>query len=254
VGAVSFACVAGCGKSDASGVAPTQVTSAPAAITEPVSAPGFKAGTYAVYGVKSDDVLNVRAEPDASSKKVYSFGPTVKGVRTTGRSLVRGDTPWAEVVFEGGTGWVNRLFLTEVMPGGGCNDPNLTAAIRKLMRVVESTDPAGLRDVVSPLRGLSVRGDVASQPVHFAWDGVDGVFTSPVAITVKGASEKCGKVVLGAGANGGWPAEYAAVTPVSFDYPGTTGADWYTWIAGFEYVDDRPYVAALIRYQRGSAP
>src|SRR4051812_18399886 len=49
---------------------------APGAGTTPAA--GAESLTYAVFGVKSDDVLNVRAEPSASSKKVYSYAPSVK--------------------------------------------------------------------------------------------------------------------------------------------------------------------------------
>src|SRR5687767_4238866 len=74
---------------------------APAAFEEPKTKPA----RFAVFDVKSNDVLNVRAEADSKSQKVYSFGPSVKTVRTTGKASQNGSTQWVEVAFGGGTGW-----------------------------------------------------------------------------------------------------------------------------------------------------
>lgn len=89
------------------------VASASAAAPGP-AAEASKGVTYAVIGVAADDVLNVREKPDAASKKVYSYGPTGKNIRATGQHQEKGATPWVEVAFDGGTGWVNRLFLNSV--------------------------------------------------------------------------------------------------------------------------------------------
>ncbi len=112
---------------------------------------------YAVTGVAANDVLNVREKPDVASKKVYSFAPGVKNIRLTGQHQEKGGTPWVEVAFEGGTGWVNRTFLAEQHPGGGCNDPEVAALIRAFMKAVSASDSLALKDTVSPLRGLTVK-------------------------------------------------------------------------------------------------
>lgn len=256
----------------------------PTAATEPLavvpaSAPAAKDVKYAVFGVKSDDVLNVRAEPSVSGKKVFSFGPDAKNIRGTGNKVVKDKTPWVEVAFEGGTGWLNRFYVTEIQPGGGCNDPELAATIRTFMRAVDATDGAALSAVSSPLRGLLIRQEHANPTVTYSPAQVGGLFSSPTsqnwgtedardvpiigpfktlllaglkrAVVGKGAQEKCGKLLMGGSAgNNEWPPEFASFTQVSFHVPATDGTnDWLTWVAGMEYVDGKPYVAALVQYQ-----
>jgi hypothetical protein len=257
-----------------SAVAPADPASPAVSATPPAPT-----ATYAVFDVKGDDVLNVRAEPDGSSKKVYSFSPAVTRIRLTGRRMDRGGTPWVEVGFEGGTGWVNRLYLTEMHPDG-CNDPNLIAAIRKFMHAASSADGAALREIVSPLRGLHVRYSAGAKGVTFPAEEVEGIFTSPVpkswglvgegdpptaltgsfrevvagsleqALVGKGAKEKCGALLMGGTAGSTeWPAELSRLTQVSFHDPSEANEHWQTWVAGFEYVDGKPYVAMLIGYR-----
>lgn len=256
----------------------------PAAPKTPIAPAAFedqkaKPARYAVFDVKSDDVLNVRAEADAKSKKVYSFGPSVKTVRTTGKSTRNGSTEWVEVTFDGGTGWTNRAYLTEVVAGGGCNDPKLTAVIRQFMRAVSAEDGTVLSDAVSPLHGLMVRFAPENPTVRIPHESVGGLFTSGTpqnygsdggsdtpltkpwksvvlptlkeAVAGKGAQEKCGKMLFGEGVDGSaWPPEFESLTLVSFHTPGS-GGSWASWIAGIEYVDERPYVTALVGYRRG---
>jgi hypothetical protein len=213
-------------------------------------------------------VLNVRAEPNAKSKKVYSFGPTVTTVRSTGRLQTEGGTKWLEVSFEGGTGWVNRAFLLELRPGGGCNDSNLTAVIRQFMRAVANTDSATLQEIVSPVRGLLVRQRTDGPVVRFGPDEAGGVFTSSASkdwgggdfntgpfkkvilpslrddVAGKGAQEKC----VGADRHElGWPDDFAGFTLVSFTQPHPASGPPHTTVAGLEYVDGKPYVAALVQ-------
>ncbi len=62
---------------------------------------------YDVVGVAADDVLNVRAEPDASAEIVGGYPPDATGVRISGEA----SGEWWEVEFDGGTGWVHSAFL-----------------------------------------------------------------------------------------------------------------------------------------------
>jgi hypothetical protein len=247
---------------------------APAAFEEPKAKPA----RYAVFDVKGNDVLNVRAEADSKSQKVYSFGPSVKTVRSTGKTAQNGSTHWVEVAFDGGTGWTNRAYLTEVVVGGGCNDPKLTAVIRQFMRAVAAEDGTVLSEATSPVHGLMIRfapenltvriphENVASlftsaAPQNYGSDGVsDAPLTKPFksvvlptlkeAVAGKGAREKCGPMLTGEGAGvASWPVEFESLTLVSFHSPGTHGA-WSSWIAGIEYVEERPYVTALVGYRR----
>lgn len=261
-------------------VAPT-AAEASAAVTSSAAADKpeetIESRTYAVFNVKPNDVLNVRAEPDPKSAKVYSFGPGVKRVKSTGKQTRIGNTPWIEVNFEGGAGWVNRQFITEVAPSGGCNDSELTAAIRQFMRSVDRLDGGALEEMVSPLRGLILRYHSTSTDVRFSQGQVGGLYASSAvkdwgtapqtqakvtgsfkdvwledmkaAVAGKGSQEKCGKLLMGptAGATE-WPEDLQGLTIVSFHRP--AGAQpWHTTLAGFEYVDGKPYLAALIGYR-----
>ncbi len=82
--------------------APPPITTVPA----PVDVDG-----YDVAGVAADDVLNIRAEPNASAEIVGTYQPDATGVRTSGNAA--GD--WWEVEFDGATGWVKSTFLA--LPG-----------------------------------------------------------------------------------------------------------------------------------------
>lgn len=231
---------------------------------------------YRVIGVAENDVLNVRQEPDPSSKKLFSLGPGAKNINGTGQRADKAGTPWVEVKLEGGTGWVNRFFLTETKPNGGCNDPELTAVIRAFMRAIAAEDGAALKAIVSPLRGLNVRPE--GIVLKFPYATVDSILSSPTVLNMgpadgggpditgtfktrltpslqqaiggKGAKESCGK--LDTGSSSSLPPsleQYAGVTPVSFFFPGHEGHnDWVTWVGSIEYVDGKPYFDALDRY------
>jgi hypothetical protein len=255
-------------------VTPTLDAPRVAALPSSEKAPASTAPSkYAVFGVKADDVLNVRAEPDHKSKKVYSYGPSVTAISGTGRQVVSGGVPWLEVAFDSGTGWVNRTFLREVVPGGGCNDPALTALIRKVMRAVALSDGASLQDTVSPLRGLLVRQTPASPTVRIPPNEAGGLFTSPTPkswgadvgsfkqvilpslredVAGKGAQETCGKLLAG-GTEQEFPAELAGLTLVSFHRPASGARSWHTTVGGLEYVEGKPYLTALVQYEGGAA-
>lgn len=262
--------------------APLAAGAAPAASAGPTSSAddtsADKPALYTVYGVAADDVLNVRAEPDAASKKVYSYTPEVKGIRGTGRQLEKANTPWTEVAFEGGTGWVNRAYLLEMPAGGGCNDPNLAAAIRAFMSAVTTSDGTALKAAVSPLRGLQISESQSSPAVRIGVAQVENLFTSSTSqkwgtardgttpivgpfktialpslrrsILAKGAKEKCGQLLVGGSSPSySWPAQYAKMTMVSFyDASEADRSQWASWVAGMEYVNGKPYVAALVGY------
>jgi hypothetical protein len=253
--------------------APIAVAPTPSAAQAPAEA--AQGVSYSVVGVASNDVLNVREKPEVSSKKVYSYAPAVKNIHATGQHVEKGATPWIEVSFDGGTGWVNRLFLSEMQPNGGCNDPELTAVIRAFEKAVTDSDGAALKAVVSPLRGLTVTPE--SKPLQFPFASVDSVFTSPKvlnlgpgdgggpditgtfkatidvtlrkAILTKGAHESCGKLETGGSASKP-PSldEFPGVTPVSFHFPGVDGSGWVTWVGSIEYVDGKPYFSALKQF------
>jgi hypothetical protein len=259
----------------ATAIVPPSAAAQPSATAPGAAAPDAAQPLYAVVGVASNDVLNVREKPEVGSKKVYSYSPAVKSIHATGQHVDKGGTPWLEVSFDGGTGWVNRLFLTEVHAGGGCNDPQVPALIRAFEKAVTDSDGAALKALVSPLRGLTVTPE--SKPLKFPYAAIDTVFSSPAvlnlgpgdgggpditgtfkttidvtlrkAILTKGAQEACGKLLTGgSAATPPTQDEFPNVTPVSFYFPGVDGGGWVTWVGSIEYVDGKPYLASLKQF------
>src|SRR3954470_19465127 len=98
--ALATAAVAAPSPAVTSSVATARESASAAPVASATPEGGAKSLTYAVFGGKSDDVLNVRAEPSASSKKVYSYAPSVKSIRGTGHAIEKDKTPWIEVAFE----------------------------------------------------------------------------------------------------------------------------------------------------------
>ena len=63
---------------------------------------------YIVTGVASDDVLNIRAEPDASSDIVGELGPYTINIEVLG---VSEDARWGQISTGEGNGWVAMRYL-----------------------------------------------------------------------------------------------------------------------------------------------
>lgn len=62
-----------------------------------------------VIGVDDDDVLNIRAEPDASAALVGTLAPDAVGIRVTAQGTDTLD--WIHIAAEGMEGWVNASYL-----------------------------------------------------------------------------------------------------------------------------------------------
>jgi uncharacterized protein YraI len=67
------------------------------------------ATTFRVINVASDDVLNIRSEPNSSSSIVGSIPPNGRGVRIAGTC----NGQWCPVDFHGIHGWVNKQYLAD---------------------------------------------------------------------------------------------------------------------------------------------
>ncbi len=65
----------------------------------------------AVVAVAADDVLNIRALPDASSEVLAELEPTDTSVELTGRKRLLNAGIWWEVQLDGAVGWANSRYL-----------------------------------------------------------------------------------------------------------------------------------------------
>jgi uncharacterized membrane protein len=66
---------------------------------------------YRVTGVEPDDVLNIRARPEASAERVGAIPADGAGIRLLGPAARVGQSTWREIEYEGTRGWVNARFL-----------------------------------------------------------------------------------------------------------------------------------------------
>ena len=69
--------------------------------------------TYAVFGIKAGDSLNVRQSPGANAAVIGKLAHNVTGIRFIGESRKVGKDIWAKINHQGLTGWVNQNFLYE---------------------------------------------------------------------------------------------------------------------------------------------
>ncbi len=68
---------------------------------------------YAVTGVASDDVLNVRADPRAAAPLVAALAPDARNVE-----VLRIENGWGRISLGEAAGWVSMRYLA-AQPGGG---------------------------------------------------------------------------------------------------------------------------------------
>lgn len=74
-------------------------------------------GYYRVVGVAAGDVLNIRADPSASSGIVGALAPGARPVEVL-EVAPSGDGAWGRVLVEDANGWVSMRFLESFEPGG----------------------------------------------------------------------------------------------------------------------------------------
>ncbi len=74
--------------------------------------PESLAETYRVYGVRSSDVLFIRAGPSAGSRKTGSIPPYGRGIRKLGPCVGN----WCKISYRGMTGWASMRFLVREVP------------------------------------------------------------------------------------------------------------------------------------------
>jgi hypothetical protein len=257
---------------------PTDSASNLSAATNPpaVTKPQNPSGPYAVILVAANDVLNIRSKAGTNSTIVGTFPPTFTGVMRTGPTAKVGNALWVEVTRPdgGGTGWVNSYYLTEyVVPTTVC-DPKIMTLLDNLGKAVLNSDGKLMASLVSPLHGVDIwlwrSGNVINfDAEHFRWvfgstyrhnwgkNPASGAITRgpfhdvvlPALVDVsKNAHEiRCNHSGVPGWNTNAWLDQYSNITVYSIYKP---GADWRTWLAGFEYINGNPYLFALINFQQ----
>lgn len=163
--------------------------------------------SWFVWNVESDDVLNVRAEPDANSAVLAVLAHNATGITLYSEEARNGDTPWGVVELDGRTGWVALDYLRpEPTASEQIGSPELDTLPETLEGIVE-----GLRD--------------RSALVNFIGDG--GLLLSPDGFV------SADDVVLGAGdvATSG-ATQVWGVEAGSGDTIEMTVDDYFEWLRG----------------------
>lgn len=128
-----------------------QVAAEPSQIIAPDDAWDELEEPWFVYGVDSDDVLNVRSGPGADSDVIFELDPTAKVLRYS--EVVFNDADrWGPVAVGSGVGWVNLAFLRPV-PSVSTptveGEPSLPVAELELV-IGALGDPEALSSYVGP--------------------------------------------------------------------------------------------------------
>ncbi len=162
-------------------------------------------------------------------------------------------------------------------PPNFCADVRGTELIKSFSKAVASKDGALLASLVSPVDGMDVRyyrdGNVINYDVEHAkfvfettyqadWglsfgsgEPTLGSFQDVILPTLEQVFTPNSLIVCGQLQTGGatyipeWP--YPEMDYYSVYFPGSdefSGLDWQTWTMGMEYLDGKPYIAALARY------
>ncbi|MCA9937162.1 MAG: hypothetical protein KC418_00860 [Anaerolineales bacterium] len=260
-------------------------TDQPTAIPTPTLIPTPEANiTYRVVYVVADDVLNVRGGPGVDNRIVSTLSPDATGVQMNAQSATAvGTSQWVTIAGNGASGWVNNLYLTEVVaPEQFCQDPAARAALDAFIAQVrqQTTIAGGALQPLHMQRGLHVRlnwwnpevwlsgaalSNVYASGANYSWgiaDGsglpITGAFDEVVLPLLQrdllgGSQVGCNEILHGGTA--GFvklPGEYAGINYFSVYRPAPPAGpemDWGTWVVGVERWQGQYYVSFLVHFQ-----
>lgn len=108
--------------------------SAPSTPAAPAPASDGSPAFFRVQGVASDDVLNIRSNPDSGSLLLGTIPAGASPVEGIGAPTVAGSARWQRVRHGGTIGWVNARFLSpENAAGQGASSGGATPASLALL-------------------------------------------------------------------------------------------------------------------------
>jgi hypothetical protein len=259
---------------------PTSTPAKIAATPTPASLPVTVQGSYAVILVNEGGILNPHKNPSAASDIAGKLAYNEKNLTLTGKTSGAGPAAWVELNLPGGgTGWVNRGSLTELISSQAfCGDVKVDQLIKAFIAALNAKDGSAFSKQVSPVHGLTVKAvnggtPVNYDPLHAAWvlestyvanwgrnpaSGlpVQGSFAdvvTPGLLDILGGpyTKTCNTISAGgASYTIAWPKLYENVNFVSLYRAAPAGKeqDWRTWLLGIEYVGGQPYLFSLNQY------
>jgi hypothetical protein len=175
---------------------PPPPTSAPAPTTPPIA---WRPDPYAVVGVRSDDVLNVRAGPGVGYDVVGSIPFYGMGVQVGETGQEVGEALWLPAWYRGIEGWANSHYLARQV---GSLDEGFAAKAVEIIAALKDHDMESLAASVHPDKGLRfspytfVRDeylvftaaelpDLWSDPAVYTWGVYEGL-GGPIELTFQG--------------------------------------------------------------------
>ena len=125
-------------------------TASPIPIDTPV--PGTaESEPYAVVGVASDDLLNVRSGPGVDRPVVGTIPFYGMDVRVAGKGQQAGDALWVPVRYQDVAGWVNNNYLARQV---GRVEGDVAARAAEIIWAIQDKDLDGLSGFVHPEKGV----------------------------------------------------------------------------------------------------
>jgi hypothetical protein len=259
---------------------PTSTPVKPAATPTPASLPVTVQGSFAVVLVNEGDVLSAHKLPASASELTGKLAYNEKNLTVTGKTSGTGASAWVELNLPGGgTGWVSRSNLTELVSSESfCGDSKVDQLLKTLIAALKNQDGEAFSKQVSPVHGLTVQPVHGGIPVtydalHAAWvlestyvvnwgrgpasglpiQGSFAEVVTPGLLDVLSGqyAKTCNKVTAGgASYTIAWPKMYENVNFVSLYRAAPAGKeqDWRTWLLGIEYVGGQPYLFSLAQY------
>jgi len=235
---------------------------------------------YAVVLAHEGGTLEAHVSADSGSASAGSLAWDAVDLQGTGNVSVIGGDAWVDLNLPGGgTGWVERINLTEYVPSETfCTDPGPLALFPAMGMAVNTSNGSELAALVSPVHGVAVGYIHGGPPRVYAPAELASIFTStesvnwglgpgsglpvmgtfndlvrPDLVNVLGGAYTpyCNTIQLGgASYSVQWPAEWKNINFYSLYKPGPAGqeAAWMTWLVGVDYIDGLPYIFSLSRY------
>jgi hypothetical protein len=155
----------------------------PTATEPPVATPrpptatplvGPSLGRFAVVGVYSDDVLNVRSGPGVAKGIVGTIPYFGRNVEVHAGVEQVGDSWWVPVVYETLNGWVNRSYLARQVGNAG---DDLAARTAEAVLALRAHDMEQVASLVHPVKGVTFSPYTTVRPLQGAPGEADLVFS-----------------------------------------------------------------------------
>ncbi|MCX7755552.1 MAG: NBR1-Ig-like domain-containing protein [Anaerolineales bacterium] len=235
---------------------------------------------YAVIGLPPESALNLYAAPGTENPIAGSLPSNARNIERGTTVVTIGSERWVEARLPGQiAGWVKDSHLTEsIAPETFVTDARPIQRIVALAQAMNQSDGNLFASLISPKRGVTIYyHGTWSNPVTYDFTRAQQAFTNPEIIHwgPEGAS---GYEAIGTFAEiirpklldalnapyqihantplyaamyvEPWPGIYQNLNYYAILKPPTPGLelDWRIWLAGFEYVDGVPYLAALLHY------